>query len=401
MNLREVLRRAVSLEREALAHVHDARQTPAASFDLIALGKSSAAAVDGVLEAWGDALVAGLVVLPEGASPPREDPRVRVLRASHPLPDARSVAAGLDALALAGGGEGSELHVHVSGGASSLAAAPIDGVSLDTLRDVTRALLVSGAEVRAINVVRRHLSKTHGGGLARAAWPRPTRTIIVSDVIGGAPHDVGSGPASPDPTTIDDARRVLERYAPSFRDLPLVESLKPGDREAASVSSTIGLEPQSFADVLAMELKREKYSPRVLPPSTDDVARLADEYVALARTLAPGDALVRCAEPTLRIDAPHPGAGGRCTHIAALVARDLAPGVAFIAAATDGVDGSSGTGGAIVEARSFLRTGAELDAALAAFDTGTFHRAHGTALPCGPTGLNFADLHALVRARAG
>jgi hypothetical protein len=42
----------------------------------------------------------------------------------------------------------------------------------------------------------------------------------------------------------------------------------------------------------------------------------------------------------------------------------------------------------------------ELDAAIAAFDTGTLHRAHGTALPEGPTGLNLADVHVLLRAGA-
>jgi glycerate-2-kinase len=68
-----------------------------------------------------------------------------------------------------------------------------------------------------------------------------------------------------------------------------------------------------------------------------------------------------------------------------------------MAAASDGVDGTSGTGGAIVDARSFMARRAALDAAIAAFDTGPLHVAAGTALPAGPTGLNFADVHVLVR----
>jgi hydroxypyruvate reductase len=69
----------------------------------------------------------------------------------------------------------------------------------------------------------------------------------------------------------------------------------------------------------------------------------------------------------------------------------------FAAFATDGVDGGSGTGGAIVDSRlvAGLRESA-LDRAVAAFDTGTLLRALGAAVPSRPTGHNLADLHVLV-----
>jgi glycerate-2-kinase len=137
----------------------------------------------------------------------------------------------------------------------------------------------------------------------------------------------------------------------------------------------------------------------LLASSTADVAALAREYTLLAGTLLPGEAVVRSAEPSVRVGVERPGAGGRCTHVAALVARELPAGTQFMAAATDGIDGSSGTGGAIISARSFRSCRDELEARLAAFDTGTLHRAHGTALPAAPTGLNFADVHVLIRAR--
>src|SRR6185312_6455105 len=130
--------------------------------------------------------------------------------------------------------------------------------------------------------------------------------------------------------------------------------------------------------------------------STADVATLAREYVAMA---ARGEQGVRSAEPSLRIGAAQPGRGGRCTHLAALVARDLPRGFTFVAAASDGVDGASDTAGAIVDASSFADRAA-LDRALAAFDTGPLHLAAGTALPGGPTGLNLTDVHALTFASA-
>ena len=398
MNLRAVLAGALERLRDLLSFRSTITGDPG-RYDLIAIGKAAAPMVDGLLHDWGPELVTGLVVLPDGAAEPLADRRIQVMRASHPLPDERSVAAGEAALALAAGGEGAALYVLISGGASSLVAAPVAGVTLESFRDVTRALLLSGADVRAINVVRRHLSKAHGGGIARAAWPRPVLSRIVSDVIDGEPPDVGSGPTSPDPSTIEDARAVLARYAPSFRDLALSETLKPGDQAVPARPPRIDLAPRTLAEAAARRLEDAGFAVRVLPSSTAGVDVLVEEYDTIARALHPGEGVVRAAEPALRVTVSPAGSGGRCTHLAALVARQVPAGVQFMAAASDGVDGSSETGGAIVDASSFPGRLQELDAAIAAFDTGTLHRVCGTALPCAPTGLNFADLHVLVRER--
>jgi glycerate 2-kinase len=400
MNLRAALARALSssfVDPGSFATTASFGSRSSASFDVIAIGKAAARMVDGLLMARGAALRAGVVVLPDGTPGPRSDAPLTVLRASHPLPDERGVAAGAAALALAREGSGEDLFVLVSGGASALTFVPAPGVTLGVAREVIRTLLASGADVRSINVVRRHLSLIHGGGLLRAASPRPTITVIESDVIGGEPHDVGSGPSVADPTTVDDARLVLRLRAPSFVDLPLLETAKPDDPVAARSAMVIAGDPARLAEALAAELRAGGSAVRILPPSLDDADTLAHEYAGLARAMTPGEALVRASEPSLRITSSDPGAGGRCTHLAALVARDLPPGVTFLAAASDGVDGTSGTAGALVRGDSFTDR-ALLDAAIASFDTGALHLSCGTALPSAPTGLNLADVHALVRA---
>jgi hydroxypyruvate reductase len=85
------------------------------------------------------------------------------------------------------------------------------------------------------------------------------------------------------------------------------------------------------------------------------------------------------------------------------VALDLPPGVAFLAGASDGVDGASGTAGAVVDASLGDRASRDaLARALTAFDTGPLVVAAGMALAPGPTGQNFADVHVLARsARRG
>jgi hydroxypyruvate reductase len=364
---------------------------------VIAIGKAAPAMARGALARWGDRIVETLVVTTDGTSTrglPRG--RVEVLRAGHPLPDARSVRAGERALATAGAGahDGHLLVVLVSGGTSALACAPIEGVGLSVQRELARVMLASGATIQEINVVRKHVSRIKGGGLARAASPAEVLTLVASDVIGGEASDVGSGPSVGDRSSVADARHLLRRYAPRFADLPLART-GPADntRQVRIVAS-----PEALARAAAAELRARGARVRVLSPSQAQVEALAEEYVARARTLRTGEAVVRAAEPALEVARSRPGRGGRSTHLAALVGRSLPGGVLFAALASDGVDGSSGTAGAIVGGDFVERTGAAAVArALARFDTGTLHLDAGTALPARPTGQNLADLHVLVR----
>jgi hydroxypyruvate reductase len=275
-----------------------------------------------------------------------------------------------------------ELLVLVSGGASALVCAPSSGVMLATKRAIGRALLLGGASIQEINIVRKHLSRIKGGALARAC-PGRVRTLIASDVIGGAASDVGSGPSVSDASTVRDARRILARHAPHYRQVPLVRT------GAAESTAKIIASPEQLARAMAAELRAAGLRVRLLPASQARATELAAFYAAAK--LAPGEALVRAAEPSVEVI--RPGRGGRSTHLATLVGRELAPGHRFLAFASDGVDGASGTGGALVG--PLPRTVA--NAALARFATGTFLLREGYALPARPTGHNLADLHVLVR----
>ncbi|MBN9165407.1 MAG: glycerate kinase, partial [Myxococcales bacterium] len=144
------------------------------------------------------------------------------------------------------------------------------------------------------------------------------------------------------------------------------------------------------------ELTARGLRARVLAPSQASVEALAHEYIELARHLRPGRALVRAAEPSLELP-ERAGKGGRSTHLGALVGLELPRGAMFLAAATDGVDGASGTAGAVVGAAFLRKVGAAaVRRALDHYDTGALHLAAGTALPSRPSGHNLADLHVLV-----
>ena len=65
----------------------------------------------------------------------------------------------------------------LSGGASALMAVPADGITLDDKRATTDRLLKAGADIHALNTVRKHLSAIKGGWLAaRRSAPSSTRS---------------------------------------------------------------------------------------------------------------------------------------------------------------------------------------------------------------------------------
>ncbi|MFO0552833.1 MAG: DUF4147 domain-containing protein [Polyangiaceae bacterium] len=353
---------------------------------VLAVGKAATTMLAG---AWSESVTAALLIVPEGSRVAWASPKVTVLFASHPHPTAASVAAAEAALAFARSGIDLAL---VSGGSSSLLAAPIAGLSLDDKRAIVSRLMAEGLPITTINVARRHMSRVKGGRLA-AASPTPIRSVALSDVIDGQIHDIGSGPTVADPTTIDDARRILSAYG---IEAPLEESLKREEAERLGLEGVIVAKPEDLAEKATMLVADEGLTPYSMPPATTQVEELAAGYIGLAQALLPGQVVVRVAEPVLKVTTAKPGRGGRSTHLCALVGPRLPKNTVFFAAGSDGVDGTSGMAGGVVHSASFDEARAK--AALAAFDTGTLlSAARATVGDGAPTGLNLCDLHLLAR----
>ncbi|MFO0589526.1 MAG: DUF4147 domain-containing protein [Polyangiaceae bacterium] len=366
---------------------------------VVAVGKAAIPMMRGALDRWPDRIERGLAVTVPQAAEHALPANVEVLTCPHPIPDDRSVAAAERALAIVRGLDLPDLVLAlVSGGASSLVAAPPEGVSLDDKRAAVRDLLESGATIRDVNLVRRHASRIKGGGLLAAAAPARVLTLAVSDVIGGGLHDIGSGPSVPDPTTLEDARAALRRFAPAWESrLALRESVKPEGAPRWRAQVIAG--PTIFGERVRDRLLAEGLRARLLGPEEGDAARIADKRIEQARALAPGEALVIPCEPTLRLPPDH-GVGGRAGWVALRALADLPRDIAFLCGATDGSDASTGSAGAIVtgETRDDCAP-ADIERALAAFDDAPLHAKLGTRIEGRATGLNFADVHVLARRR--
>src|SRR5688572_1108166 len=164
--------------------------------------------------------------------------RIRVVEAGHPVPDEAGETAAREILARAKELRPDDLLLALfSGGGSSLLSMPGPGISMSELKSLTGRLLKSGAEIREMNTVRKHLSAIQGGRLA-AACPAPVVALIISDVVGDDPTHIASGPCAPDPSTIADAKAVLAKYGIDFPK-PFSETPKPGDAVFSKVKNHV------------------------------------------------------------------------------------------------------------------------------------------------------------------
>ncbi|MGA9582614.1 MAG: DUF4147 domain-containing protein [Allosphingosinicella sp.] len=351
---------------------------------LLALGKAAVPMARAVEARWkGD--LSGLAVAPPGSAGSLNT--IERIGAAHPVPDESSVAAAGRLLALAAGaGEGDLVLVLLSGGASSLACLPGTGLALAETQELTRALLRSGASVREINCVRRHLSRFKGGRLALAAAPATLLTLAISDVVGDAPEDVGSGPTVADPSSIAEARAILRRYGVSPPERGWSESPKqvPGAWRLVAHGGTA-------TEAAAAMARRLGYAVRLL--ECEGEAREAGlEHAALALRTGPGTALISGGELTVTVSGSGRGGPNQEYALAAALALRGRADVCGLAADTDGIDGDSLAAGAFFDGGA--PPGGE--AALEANDSGAWFARTGGLFVTGPTGTNVSDLRILL-----
>ncbi len=381
---------------------------------LVAAGKAARGMAAAALTALGPRVSGGLVVHPHGAPPPAGEPDplpagVVRLAAGHPLPDAGSLTAGEAVWRLLDRPSPDDLLlVLLSGGASALLELPRPGLTLDSLREITRALQRAGADIVELNVVRRALSRLKGGGLARRAAPARVVTLALSDVLGDRPEAIGSGPTLPSPTGADEALAVLERRGIAAQRPEVVAALGALRRELAPPAGAPGLfrivgSNHEAAEAVALAAGARGFRARVVTTFLQGeareaggaVARYAIASAAQGVPFGPPACFVFGGETTVTVRGG--GRGGRNQELALGAARTLAgrENVAVFAFATDGVDGSSGVAGALATGDTLARAaalGLSADRALAENDSETFFRALGDGVASGPTGTNVNDL---------
>jgi hydroxypyruvate reductase len=331
---------------------------------VIAAGKAAPAMASGAEDALGDAIAGGLLV----TNAPGRGGRLEKLMASHPLPDRSGLRAAERVVSLLRGLRPSDqVLVLLSGGASAMLPAPAAGVSLRDKARATALLLRAGATIGELNCVRKHLSVLKGGGLARLAAPARVESLVLSDVVGDDLSLIASGPTVGDPTTFEDALRVL-RERGLLHAVPVAvrrhlqagarghraETPKPGAAIFRRARTRVVGGAALALSAAAREARHQGLRPIVVTTRLEGEARavagvlaaVLRECVETARPARPPVALLAAGETTVTVAGR--GRGGRNQELALAAARALDgfPAAAVVASlGTDGIDGRSDAAG--------------------------------------------------------
>lgn len=387
---------------------------------IVALGKAAVPMADGIMHVIEPGLSAeqtleGVVV--GTTEHPDLDPRLHFVPGGHPTPDRHSIAAAeaiLDLLHTCN--EHCLVLMLLSGGASSMVDKPLDpGMHDSDLAHFHRSLVYSGLAIGDMNVLRKHFSAVKGGRLAVAAHGATICTLIVSDVPPGAVHVVGSGPSLPDPTTVEDCRKLIAAHSEAldfdpkiaayFNSPTLAETPKSGDRAFRNNDCHLLLSSDNLSSV-AQEIAEQQGFHVVVDNSCDEWDfRAAAAYLVDRCTELRSDnkrlCLISTGELSVQIQNAH-GQGGRNQHFVLECARLIAErglDLTVLSAGSDGVDGNSPAAGAVADRSTSSRAAAlgnTIEGALESFDSYTFFQALGDAIVTGPSGNNLRDLRILL-----
>jgi hydroxypyruvate reductase len=317
---------------------------------------------------------------------------IQVVEAGHPVPDEAGEKAARNILDQAKRlGPDDLLLVLLSGGGSSLLSLPAPGVTMGQMKALTSQLLRSGADIREMNTVRKHLSAIQGGRLA-AASRAPVVALIISDVVGDDPTHIASGPCAPDPTTIDDAKAVLAKYGIRFQG-PFSESPKTSKATNKVIATAL-----RSLEAAAQVFQKSNIRPVILGDTITGEAREVGKQMAqLAKRTKGPAALISGGECTVTIQGEG-GRGGRCCEFLLSLGIETG-GIWAIAADTDGIDGTEDNAGAVLSPDSLqqaARMKLSAEDLLARHDSYGFFSALADLVVTGPTRTNVNDYRAIL-----
>jgi glycerate 2-kinase len=394
----------------ATIDLQDFREIVAISF-----GKASFPMAEALIDVLAPEVpVEGILVGPE--SPTRAFPRWKTFVGGHPLPTEESFAAGRTILErLARCGERSLVFFLISGGGSAMVEQPLhDGITLEDFQKLHSALVTCGAPIEEINVIRKHLSATKGGRLAAAA-PRATKiTFAISDVPEGQESALASGPTLPDPSSVQDAERIVLAYdllpklPPSICTLlerrALRETPKPGEPAFARSHFELLLRTHDLTHACHHACEGEGFV-CLADNSTDNwpIEKAADYLLAQLEVLRkdnPGRRVALMAGGEVSSPVTGEGIGGRnLAFVLACVPKIAGKKITVLSAGTDGIDGNSPAAGAVADGETLQRARAanlEPSEFLRRSDAYNFFKLLDDIIVTGPTGNNLRDLRILL-----
>jgi len=381
---------------------------------VIGAGKASAIMAAEVEKIIGDRITEGHVVVKYGYSLKLKN--IKITEAGHPEPDSNGFKATRTVLNIADRAKGNDLVICLlSGGGSALLPDFPDGSSAEDMILISNLLVNSGACIKEINAVRKHLSMIKGGQLARRINPATLVSLILSDVPGDPLDVIASGPTTPDPTTFHQALAVLKKFNLSLS-VPVgilnyleggaagirPETPKPGDDVFdKTFNMLIG------TNRIALEASKIKslefnINPVIVDDQLQGDTTSVAEYIVETALRFKGDinevkpvCLLFGGETTVKMEGK--GLGGRNQHLALQCGLLLQNynGITILSAGTDGNDGLTIAAGAVVDSDTIsiaLAKKINAEKYIREFDSYHFFKKTGGHIITGPTMTNVMDI---------
>lgn len=387
---------------------------------VLGAGKATLPIAKALEEILGERITEGLIIVKRGQDGTLK--KIKIRRASHPIPDKEGFEAAKDIKKIAEKAQQNDIvFCAITGGSSALMPLPVSSISLEGKRRINELLLASGATIREINAVRKHLSDIKGGKLALSIFPAEIINLTVSDVTED-PLDYITDPTVPDTSTFSEAISVLKKYnlwdkfpksAIYYLQNATPESETPKDfgEFKPLVHSFTLIKSKTICEAAAEKAKELGFTPLILTTMLEGESRevgvvfagIAKEIKHSNRPLPPPCAIIAGGETTVKIDSKC-GEGGPNQEFTLSAALQLASYDKVIIAAldTDGTDGPTNIAGGLIDNSTVKRAkenSFDIFKHLSEHDTSPILLSLGDAIVTGSTGTNANDLKILLVAR--
>lgn len=384
---------------------------------VIGSGKATYRMAKSLYDILGKKISKGIITINE---PYKKDiGKIKVIKAGHPIPTEKGIKGANGILSLAGKADKKDLIIAlISGGGSALLAAPLEKISLKSLQKTNELLLASGASIKEINTIRKHISKIKGGRLSEAAYPAGLISLIISDVVGDDLSTIASGPTAGDSTTYNNAYEILDKYDLTKKIPPsILNTIKQGIK--GEIQETPGPEDKVLSKTFnriimnnskALESAQKKaadlgYNTFILSSKLEGKAREVGAYHAKivkeikmsGNPIKPPAIILSGGECVVSLDKIGKEEGGPNQECVIGFAEKMgsSKNIAFLSVDTDGIDGYSKLAGGIAGCNNTKIAREEIKEALTNHSSSNFFRKIGGGIITGETGTNVNDLRIL------
>ena len=259
----------------------------------------------------------------------------------------------------------------ISGGGSALLPFPVNEVSLKDKILTNKLLLSSGANIKEINSVRKHLSQFKGGNLIKLCYPAKIHGLILSDVIGDDLGSISSGMTTFDETSFADVTSILKKYK-LWGKLPIkvknyiskglndknLETPKKNNKVFRETTNTLIGSNTICLKNINDYCKKKKLNSKIIFKNIDmDVKKFSEYFVKKIKTIKVGKPLILLSGGETTVKVKGSGKGGRNQEFSLhflkeMRKKNLKKEFLLLSAGTDGRDGPTNAAGGIVNTSS-------------------------------------------------